>query len=106
MLSALALLLQTAAPTEAIRWEPWSATIENRTITGELGRLRVPQDRAARNGPMVDLAFVRLRATTPTPGAPIIYLAGGPGDSGIGGLRVPQTRLLTDSLLTSGDVIL
>jgi pimeloyl-ACP methyl ester carboxylesterase len=29
------------------------------------------------------VAFVRLPATTPTPGPPIIYLAGGPGGSGI-----------------------
>jgi pimeloyl-ACP methyl ester carboxylesterase len=98
-------LLQATTPAESIRWEPWSGTADGRTINGELGRLRVPQDRSAPTGATIDLAFVRLRATTPTPGAPIIYLAGGPGDSGIESLRVTSTRLLADSLLATGDVI-
>lgn len=35
----LFLMMQAAAPAESIRWEPWSATVDGRTITGELGRL-------------------------------------------------------------------
>lgn len=110
--AALLLVLQAAAPVtraDAIHWQPWSDTTGGRITEGEIGRLQVPADHAApasAGDAAIHLAFVRLRATTPTPGAPIVYLAGGPGNSGIDNLRVPSIRLLVDSLRTIGDVIL
>jgi pimeloyl-ACP methyl ester carboxylesterase len=98
--------MQVAAPAETIRWEPWASAIDGRTFTGELGRLRVPADPDAQRGPSIDLAFVRLRATTLTPGAPIIYLSGGPGSSGMESIRVSSMTALFDSLRATGDLIL
>ncbi len=49
----------------------------------EEGRLRVPESRRQRNGRTLELRFVRFRAERPGAGAPIVYLAGGPGASGI-----------------------
>src|SRR5687767_15872220 len=49
----------------------------------EMGRLRVPADRADPRGGAVDLAFVRLPSTAEAPGSPIMFLAGGPGVPGI-----------------------
>jgi pimeloyl-ACP methyl ester carboxylesterase len=103
---ALLLLLQVAAPADTIRWEPISSEVDGRRISGDLGRLRVPVDPAAPRGGSIELAFVRLRATTPTPGTPIVYLAGGPGQSGIESMRIASVRLLVDSLLATGDVIM
>ena len=92
MLSTLifAAILQSATLPDSIVWEPWSGTVNGRTLSGDLGRLRVPANRAAPSGSDIRLAFVRLKATTPTPGTPIVYLAGGPGNSGIDNLRSRQ----------------
>lgn len=51
------------------------------------GRLRVPENRGRVDSRWIELAFVRFPAQTPRPGPPIVFLAGGPGASGI---RVAQ----------------
>jgi pimeloyl-ACP methyl ester carboxylesterase len=53
------------------------------TVAAELGEIEVPENRARPDGRLLRLKYVRFRATTATPGAPIVYLAGGPGGSGI-----------------------
>jgi pimeloyl-ACP methyl ester carboxylesterase len=58
------------------------------------------------SGASIELAMLRLPATGPATHAPIIYLAGGPGDSGIENLRIPGFAELFDSLRTTADVIL
>jgi pimeloyl-ACP methyl ester carboxylesterase len=52
-------------------------------VDAELGRLLVPENRSNPQSKKIELAFVRFKSTSPHPGAPIIYLAGGPGNSGI-----------------------
>ena len=59
----------------------------------ERGRLLVPENRSSSRTNSIELAFVRFKSTAAEPGLPIIYLAGGPGGSGIataGGPRFPQ----------------
>lgn len=107
MLRTLALLLvQGAAQPDSIAWQPWSTTVDGRTIVGELGKLRLPETHAAPGGPQITLAFVRLRGTGPQSASPIMYLAGGPGNSGIGAARIASNAALFDSLRTTGDLIL
>lgn len=76
-------------------------------IPAELGALDVPEDREA-TGPgahrRITLQFVRFRATTPRPGAPIVYLAGGPGGSGIQTARGPRLPVFL-ALRAIADVI-
>ena len=48
---------------------------------GEVGRLRVPENRAKSDSREIELAFARLKSTAAAPKATVIYLAGGPGDS-------------------------
>src|SRR3712207_6744395 len=58
----------------------------------EFGTLVVPENRRDPRSNLIELAFVRFKSTSPTPGAPVVYLAGGPGGSGIGaaaGSRFP-----------------
>ncbi|MEO1256976.1 MAG: alpha/beta hydrolase, partial [Bacteroidota bacterium] len=43
----------------------------------------VPENRANPDGKQLTLSFVRFKSTNPSPAAPIVYLAGGPGGSGI-----------------------
>ena len=59
-------------------------TRDGREVDAELGRFEVPENRATASGRTVELAFVRFPSTNPNPGSPIVYLAGGPGGSGIG----------------------
>ena len=50
----------------------------------EFGTLVVPEKRGDPDSNLIELAFVRFKSTAKSPGAPIVYLAGGPGGSGIG----------------------
>jgi len=52
-------------------------------VEAELGRLLVPENRRRPDSRLIEIAFVRFKSTSENPGSPIIYLAGGPGGSGI-----------------------
>ena len=74
------------------------------TVPAQYGYLWVPESRTKPEGRLVRLAFVRFPSTSPDPGPPIIYLAGGPGGSGIDavqGIRFPVFMALREA----GDVI-
>ncbi|HYH97051.1 alpha/beta fold hydrolase [Hyalangium sp.] len=60
---------------------------DGRTVEAELGTLKVPLRHAQTEGPSLTLRFVRFKSTNPKPKAPIVYLAGGPGGSGIEAAR-------------------
>jgi pimeloyl-ACP methyl ester carboxylesterase len=66
----------------------------------------VLEDRAKPQGRRIELVFARLKSTAAAPGAPIVYLDGGPGGSGIGIVRVPGYYRLFDGMRAIGDVIL
>lgn len=82
-----------------IAWTPYEGKdFYGAPLSGELGRLRVPESRGNLNGREIELAFVRYRTTNPRPGPPIFFLAGGPGAPGVelcGPTAThPQMRLL------------
>ena len=52
-------------------------------VDAEFGTLLVPENRANPENNLIELAFVRFKSIAKTPGPPIVYLAGGPGGSGI-----------------------
>src|SRR5215218_507487 len=61
-------------------------------LESEFGTLLVPENRSDPQSNLIELAFVRFKSTAKNPGPPIVYLAGGPGGSGIGtamGSRFP-----------------
>lgn len=70
----------------------------------EYGRLTVPENRQKPNSRVVELAFVRFRSTAKNPGAPIVYLSGGPGGPGIGAARGARFPLFL-AMREFGDVI-
>jgi pimeloyl-ACP methyl ester carboxylesterase len=74
------------------------------SVAAEMGRLRVPERHGQPGSRMVELAFVRFRCTSPTAGAPIVYLAGGPGGSGIVTARGTRFPLFM-AMRALGDVI-
>jgi pimeloyl-ACP methyl ester carboxylesterase len=80
-------------------------TPDRQPVAAELGKLTVPENRRRPQSRLIELAFVRLKSTAAQPGAPIIYLEGGPGSSGIAAARGPALGLLL-ALRAAGDVIL
>ena len=73
-------------------------------VDAELGVLLVPENRRDPQSNLIELAFVRFKSTAKNPGAPIVYLAGGPGGSGTGtatGSRFPLFMAMREI----GDVI-
>ncbi len=90
----------------AVSWSPYSYELRSgEKIEAQLGSLTVPARRRGGHAATIELRFVRLPALGPTSGTPIIYLAGGPGSSGIDAGRGDRWPLF-DSLRRHGDVIL
>lgn len=72
-------------PTPALRIQSYAFKLRNGTILpAERGTFSVPEDRRNPKSRKIEIGFVRFKSTNPHPGAPIIYLAGGPGGSGVG----------------------
>ncbi len=72
----------------------------------DLEKLTVLEDRSKPDGRKIELAFGRLKSTASNPGAPIVYLDGGPGGSGIGMYRIADYKVMFDEMRAAGDVIL
>lgn len=73
-------------------------------VEAEFGTLFVPENRSNPQSNLIELAFVRFKSTAKNPGAPIVYLAGGPGGSGIGAATGPRFPLFM-ALREIADVI-
>jgi pimeloyl-ACP methyl ester carboxylesterase len=78
---------------------------ERHRIGAELGRLLVPERRSNPDSRLIELAFVRLKSTSQEPGPPLLFLAGGPGISGIDELRSETLYPWFAALRQVGDVI-
>jgi|SRR5215217_532301 len=85
----LALILPLSlAQAQSLQLQPYTFQArDGRSVESELGTLTVPLRHARPEGPGLPLRFVRFKSTNPSPGAPIVYLAGGPGGSGIEAAR-------------------
>ncbi|HEU0097610.1 MAG TPA: alpha/beta hydrolase [Allosphingosinicella sp.] len=70
----------------------------------ERGTLSVPEDRSDPGSRRIDIGFVRFKSTSPRPGTPIVYLAGGPGGSGVATARGPRQPIFL-ALRAVADVI-
>lgn len=79
-------------------------TATGQKVEAELGRLVVPENRSDPRSNLIEVAFVRFKSTAKTPGPPIVYLAGGPGGSGIASARGSRFPLFM-ALREIGDVI-
>lgn len=68
------------------------------------GFFLVPENRQNANSRLLKLHYVRFPAKTKQPGSPVVYLAGGPGGSGIHTAKGPRYPLFT-GLSQHADVI-
>ena len=74
------------------------------TVAAEQGAFEVPEQRGNAATRKITIRFVRFKSTSAHPGPPIVYLAGGPGGSGIDAARGPRQPIFL-SLRAVGDVI-
>ena len=89
-----------------VTFEPYSfETVAGEKIDAQLGRLTVPENRSDPQTPLIELAFVVLKSTAKNPKAPIVFLAGGPGVSGIEHAKGPRAPALL-ALREIADVVL
>ena len=79
-------------------------TFDGRKTEAELGRLTVPENRHNPRSRLTELAFVRFKSTAKQPIPPVVYLAGGPGASGIAAARGRRFDLFM-AMRELGDVI-
>lgn len=112
-LAAMCALLAGAAPVWAsephapLVFEPYALeTKAHGTIAAEAAYLEVPRRHSEPTGPHMRLRVVRLKATGGTSkAAPVVYLAGGPGGSGIDTARGPRWPVF-DQVRRQNDVLL
>ena len=79
-------------------------TRDGETVEAFRGSLTVPENRADPASRTIELSYVRFPATTDVAGAPIFYLAGGPGGSGSDTARGDRFPLFM-AMRQHGDVI-
>jgi prolyl oligopeptidase len=91
-------------PAGTVTIVPYTFRAPAGTVAAELGDLAVPESRRSPSGRTVRLAFVRFPSTAAKPGPPIVFLAGGPGGSGIEAAKGPLYPLF-QALRAAGDVI-
>ena len=111
MLRCLALMLCAlaapafAAPPPRLALEPTTFKLaDGSEIPAERGRFSVREDRNDPRSRMIEIGFLRLKSTAARPGAPIVYLAGGPGGTGTGTVRGPRQPIFL-ALRAVADVI-
>ncbi len=107
--SCLALFCAATAPAAAavpeLRVEPYAFTLaDGSSLAAERGTFSVPEDRVDPGSRRIEIGFVRFRSTSANPGAPIVYLAGGPGGSGVATARGPRQPVFL-ALRAVADVI-
>ena len=73
-------------------------------VPAEYGSIQVPANRQRPESGTILLRYVRFRSTASRPGAPIVFLAGGPGDAATRAFAgMPRTFL--NALLETADVV-
>lgn len=104
LLSLLLLSLSSLLSAQELSWKPYrfepSGAAAIAGMDAEMGTLAVPSNRSRPDSGRLQLAVLRFRSTSPNPGPPIVYLAGGPGGSAIEtarGTRFPYFMALREA---------
>jgi pimeloyl-ACP methyl ester carboxylesterase len=77
-----------------------------RRIPAEFGRLTVPENRRKANSRSIELSFIRFKSVAARPGPPLVFLSGGPGNSGTRQAGSPSLLAWRTRMQELGDVIM
>jgi pimeloyl-ACP methyl ester carboxylesterase len=89
-----------------ISFTPLKLELDGKVVPAESGRLVVRESRRSASAKLIEVAFTRIKTTASKPGAPLVYLTGGPGQSATGLLRFPDFLKMFVGLSQSRDIIL
>lgn len=93
------------AAQDKLALEPYDFMLaDGSKLSAEKGTFWVPEDRGNPRSRRIAIGFVRFKSTNPRPGPPLVYLAGGPGGSGVATARGPRQPVFL-ALRAFGDVI-
>jgi pimeloyl-ACP methyl ester carboxylesterase len=96
---------QAAVAAPALTVEPYTFNGPNGVkVEAEKGTFEVLENRNDPNSRKIKIGFVRFKSTSTHPGEPIVYLAGGPGGTGVGTAQGPRFPLFM-ALREVSDVI-
>ncbi len=76
------------------------------SIAYSLSQVNVPENRLSINSNTIQLSILKLKAKSKTPSFPVLFLAGGPGQSGINYIREEYFQKLIFQLQEDHDIIL
>jgi pimeloyl-ACP methyl ester carboxylesterase len=106
MIATATLLICAGAAKAAIEFTPYELVAQDGAKAQvERGEISVPENRARPKAKQIKLGFVRFTALHPTNLPPIVYLAGGPGGSGVDAARLPARFAIFQALREIADVI-
>lgn len=89
----------------ALKLEPVAFKLrDGSSLEAEQGSFEVPERRGNAASRTIRIGFVRFKSTNAYPGPPIVYLAGGPGGSGVDAARGPRQPIFL-ALRAVADVI-
>ena len=99
-------VMQTSSRPFSPAWSPFVYTsLAGDTVAADSARVVVPERHDNPSGAKISLAVIRIRSTAARPGAPIVYLAGGPGNAGTSSARgeifatIMELRSLADVIV-------
>ena len=91
---------------QQLEWTPMTFTTDAGEVTeAERAVITVPAHHANPSGPTIKLPMIRFRSTAANAGPPLIYLAGGPGNSGLSAAKRDQYFPGLTAFREVGDVI-
>ena len=104
-LTIVLLILGLTLSSQSVEFENYKfEASDGRIVDTELGTLLVPENREVEDSRKIKVKFVRFKSISDNPGSPIVYLAGGPGGSGIDAARGSRFDMFM-ALREIGDVI-
>lgn len=87
---------------QVLKFKPFNGD----SVSYEYGFLKVPENRNDAKTRSIELAVLRLKAKKPTTRSPILFLSGGPGQSGISYIQEEYFQTLIFDLQQDHDIIL
>ena len=91
---------------QQLQWTPLTFTTDAGEVTeAERAVITVPAHHANPSGATIKLPVLRFKSTSARPGVPLIYLAGGPGNSGLSAAKRDQYFPGLTAFREIGDVI-